>query len=87
VAFGECKRDTINVEATWEDLRSYFQDGLPSLFYQAIPFIPVFVATGNKLQFGILSRGGKVRFCGEGDALFFSSISKLLLYLSLALAD
>ena len=65
--FGECKRDRISVEDTWNDLGSYFSHGLPKLFYQNIPYIPTFIATGSKLQFGVLHQTGMVRCVKRGS--------------------
>ena len=37
------------------------QGGLPPLFYRDIPYMPVYAAEGDHIQFGFVLANGKVR--------------------------
>ena len=43
------------------DIESDMKDGLPPIFYQDIPYIPVYAAAGDEIQFGLLLANGEVR--------------------------
>ena len=66
MAFAECKRHGVLGDVAWKDIKGYCGAGFPRLFYQAMPYLPLFIATGNMMQFGILWQNGKVWKGGMG---------------------
>lgn len=59
IAVGEEKLAGQSAAAV-RDLQSKLGGGLPSLYYYNVPYIPVYIAHGNMVQFGILRASGKV---------------------------
>jgi hypothetical protein len=85
-AFAECKRHGTAIDVAWQDIINKCSDGFPQLFYQSVPYLPLFVATGDILQFGILWQSGKV-VCLErasnssAYASNFATICRLILWI------
>ena len=60
VMIGEGKIPGLMHEAV-KDLKSYAQGGLGTAYYDAVPGIPAYAASGHELQFCFISRDGQVR--------------------------
>ena len=43
------------------DIMMKLQGGLPPIFYRDIPYMPVYAAAGDHIQFGFVLADGKVR--------------------------
>ena len=48
--------------AAQQDLVAKLKNGLPPLFYQDIPYMPLYAAAGDEIQFGFLMNNGTVRY-------------------------
>ena len=57
---GEEKVGKVGIRKALCDIRSKLGQGLPPLFYQEIPFMPVYAAAGDKIQFGLVLANGEV---------------------------
>ena len=42
------------------DIESEMDQGLPPLFYGKLPYMPVYAAAGDKIQFGLVLATGEV---------------------------
>ena len=59
---GEEKAARVGRLAALPDLVAKLKSGLPPLFYQDIPYMPVYAAAGDEIQFGFLRANGTVRY-------------------------
>ncbi len=51
-----------------DDLKVKFAGGLNAIFYKDVPYLPVYIAAGSVVQFGILKPDGQV---GNFDIYMF----------------
>ena len=58
---GEEKKAGVGRDLAQRDIMMKLQGGLPPLFYRDIPYMPVYVAAGDHIQFGFVLANGKVR--------------------------
>ena len=59
---GEEKAASVGRQEALYDIMRKMQQGLPHLFYQDIPYMPVYVAAEDNIQFGFVLASGEVRF-------------------------
>ena len=59
---GEEKAARVGSLAAEQDIMVKLQKGLPPLFYQDIPYMPVHAAAGDEIQFGFVLADGTVRY-------------------------
>lgn len=59
---GEEKEAGVGRLAAEQDLVVKLQNGLPPLFYQDIPYMPVYAAAGDEIRFGFVLANGTVRY-------------------------
>ena len=57
---GEEKVGNVGIHKALGDIRSKLGQGLPPLFYQDIPYMPVYAAAGDEIQFGFVLANGEV---------------------------
>ena len=58
---GEEKKAGVGRDLAQKDIMDKLQGGLPPLFYRYIPYMPVYAAEGDHIQFGFVLAKGKVR--------------------------
>ena len=58
---GEEKKAGVGRDLAQRDIMMKLQGGLPPLFYRDIPYMPVYAAEGDHIQFGFVLANGKVR--------------------------
>lgn len=58
---GEEKASGVTIRKALLDIRTKMSEGLPPLFYQGIPYMPVYAAAGDEIQFGFVLADGEVR--------------------------
>lgn len=57
---GEEQSGNVGRHAALQDITVRLQKGLPRLFYHDIPYIPIYLAAGDEIQFGFVLANGKV---------------------------
>ena len=58
---GEEKKAGVGRDLAQQDIMAKLRGGLPPLFYRHIPYMPVYTAEGDHIQFGFVRANGKVR--------------------------
>ena len=51
----------VGMSKSVQDLQTKMEGGLSPLFYGHIPYIPVYAAAGDEVQFGTVQANGTVR--------------------------
>jgi hypothetical protein len=58
---GEEKQQTVGRSASIRDIQRKMQNGLSPLIYGSIPYMPIYAAAEDEIQFGFVQANGQVR--------------------------
>jgi hypothetical protein len=58
---GEEKQQVVGTSAAVQDIQRKMRNGLSPLFYGNIPYMPVYAAAEDQIQFGFVQANGQVR--------------------------
>ena len=57
---GEERARTEGIHRAVHDIESEMDQGLPPMYYRDIPYMPVYAAAGDEIQFGLVLANGQV---------------------------
>jgi hypothetical protein len=69
--FGEDKAEDDELNLAWDDHIRKLKGGLNHVAYGMVPFVPLYAAAGNLLQFGRLCSDGQVGISLKPSSLSF----------------